>query len=207
MLHPLHTPFGTGRFRYAGLISMLLLLWSASPGRASLVIEASTPQSERWRAAYGQISTAWKTRRLLRVREATKREMEQLIADSSGEGDNRDGDGDIDGCFSERRSSRRGRPGHHHPARQSERRRIRSGVPARVRPLRLGQRTERARAAGLDPGSGANSGRSHHLVTPYAEDSDEEGFAEAFAYFVHKPEILRRKDARAFHFLQEAQAS
>ena len=42
-------------------------------------------------------------------------------------------------------------------------------------------------------------------MTEYAGDSDEEGFAEAFAYFIRKPGILRRLDGRSSIFMTEMQ--
>src|SRR5205807_9417310 len=43
--------------------------------------------------------------------------------------------------------------------------------------------------------------RSGELVTRYAGDSDEEGFAEAFAHFLRKPSRLRSLDPRSYRFL------
>ena len=43
------------------------------------------------------------------------------------------------------------------------------------------------------------------FVTPYAETSVEEGFAEAFSYFIRRPEELRRRDFRSLMFLTDLQ--
>ncbi|HZT42367.1 MAG TPA: hypothetical protein VFA07_09255 [Chthonomonadaceae bacterium] len=44
-----------------------------------------------------------------------------------------------------------------------------------------------------------------HLVTAYASDSPEEGFAEAFSYFLQKPDQLKRKDMESWRFLTQVQ--
>ena len=44
---------------------------------------------------------------------------------------------------------------------------------------------------------------AHSLVTEYAADSVEEGFAEAFSYYVGQPAILARRDALSFAFLAQ----
>ncbi len=45
--------------------------------------------------------------------------------------------------------------------------------------------------------------RARHLVTAYARDSVEEGFAEAFAHYLRKPSLLRKRDARSSAFLAD----
>ena len=47
--------------------------------------------------------------------------------------------------------------------------------------------------------------RAGHLVTDYASDSTEEGFAEAFSYFLQKPDQLKRKDIESYRFLTQAE--
>ncbi len=44
------------------------------------------------------------------------------------------------------------------------------------------------------------------LITAYAADSVEEGFAEAFSFYVRKPETLRRRDPHSYAALSEIQA-
>jgi len=46
---------------------------------------------------------------------------------------------------------------------------------------------------------------SGHLVTEYAGDDPEEGFAEAFSYFVQRPARLRRRDEESWRFLLSLQ--
>jgi hypothetical protein len=41
----------------------------------------------------------------------------------------------------------------------------------------------------------------HHLVTRYASTDLEEGFAEAFSFYVGEPEILQHRDAASYDFL------
>lgn len=47
--------------------------------------------------------------------------------------------------------------------------------------------------------------RARRLITEYAEESDEEGFAEAFAYYIRRPASLRRMDSRSWRFLAAIQ--
>jgi hypothetical protein len=42
---------------------------------------------------------------------------------------------------------------------------------------------------------------AHRLVTPYASTSEEEGFAEAFSYYVMQPAVLAKRDAASMAFL------
>ena len=43
------------------------------------------------------------------------------------------------------------------------------------------------------------------FVTSYAETSVDEGFAEAFSYFIRRPEELRLRDFRTYEFLSDLQ--
>jgi hypothetical protein len=45
--------------------------------------------------------------------------------------------------------------------------------------------------------------RNRSLVSEYAEDSVEEGFAEAFAHLLRKPERLHRRDPLSEAFLND----
>ncbi len=42
-----------------------------------------------------------------------------------------------------------------------------------------------------------------HLVTPYAQNGVEEGFAEAFSFYAAQPPILAARDAASFQFLSQ----
>jgi hypothetical protein len=44
--------------------------------------------------------------------------------------------------------------------------------------------------------------RTGSLVTKYAADSEEEGFAETFAHYLRKPNRLQDRDSRSYRFLQ-----
>ncbi len=43
----------------------------------------------------------------------------------------------------------------------------------------------------------------HHLVTRYAQTDVEEGFAEAFSFYVNEPPLLLRRDALSYQFLRQ----
>ena len=42
---------------------------------------------------------------------------------------------------------------------------------------------------------------AHHLVTRYAATDAEEGFAEAFSFYVSEPPLLQRRDPASYQFL------
>lgn len=44
---------------------------------------------------------------------------------------------------------------------------------------------------------------AHHLVTKYAETDTEEGFAEAFSFYVSQPAILAHRDSDSYQFLKQ----
>ncbi len=48
---------------------------------------------------------------------------------------------------------------------------------------------------------------AHHLVTPYAQTDVEEGFAEAFSFYLNDPALLLRRDALSSQFLSQWPAS
>jgi hypothetical protein len=47
----------------------------------------------------------------------------------------------------------------------------------------------------------SNQKAAHHLVTDYARESVEEGFAEAFSYYSMEPATLAKRDSASLHFL------
>ena len=49
--------------------------------------------------------------------------------------------------------------------------------------------------------------RAHHLVTEYAQASEEEGFADSFAYFARRPALLHKRDAASAQFLRDLSAA
>ena len=44
---------------------------------------------------------------------------------------------------------------------------------------------------------------AHRLVTRYAETDAEEGFAEAFSFYVCQPPVLQRRDGLSYQFLSQ----
>jgi hypothetical protein len=47
--------------------------------------------------------------------------------------------------------------------------------------------------------------RNHHLISDYADTNLEEGFAEAFAFFITSPNSLQQKDQLSYGFLSDWQ--
>jgi hypothetical protein len=172
-----------------------------APAAAQLRFRKESTHAALWRHVYSQLPAAWKAHRIIYVREIPDDEMDQFVERIEGQRDQ--GDAVVDGCYQgpsdgeelagliTLRESLRGENaglvfvhefGHYVWSN------ILTGAD-RTRYRRLWREQK----------------RYHSLVTDYAADSDEEGFAEAFAYFIRRPATLHRLDARSWRFLHEVQ--
>ncbi|HLJ54309.1 MAG TPA: hypothetical protein VKT77_04665 [Chthonomonadaceae bacterium] len=172
-----------------------------SPARAQLRFRADTAHGGLWKKLYKQLPSPWKARDLVYVREVTDGEMDRFV--ERFEGPNSKDNSIVDGCYQANTAN--------------------DDMAGRIT-LRLSLRGENASLVFIHEyghyvwGSLLTEAdraryrriwreqrRCHSLITDYAGDSDEEGFAEAFAYFIHKPAALRRTDARSAAFLADLQ--
>lgn len=170
------------------------------PSDASLHVRDDAPHAEQWFRLYDELPDVWKTRRVIKLRELPLRDMERLIAKLNGDDADKHDDSIVDGCYQ-------------------------SGDEDEDTPIITVCDSLRGEQAGLvfthEYGHFVwdemltNSERAHytriwraqkrahHLVTEYARDSDEEGFAEAFAYFLRKPAQLQKRDPASLQFCRD----
>ncbi len=166
---------------------------AGTPAAASLKVVGSSKHTALWQHIYDQFPAAWKTNQVVVVEEVPAAVLNQEA------GDDGDQDGTIDGDF-------------------------REPDPRQLRPatIRLSDELEDAdsgfvftheyghfiwcetmgwpqqreyRRLWMQQRSGG------HLVTYYAADEPEEGFAESFAHFLLKPDMLRQRDDQSWQFL------
>lgn len=165
---------------------------------ASLRIAEGSPHASLWRRLYEKMPAPWKTDRAILVEEVSDAEMEGLVA-RSGEANRADDDSVVDGCFID------GGENEGDPARITLRETLEGEEAGLVFTHEYGHfvwdslltNSQRTRYQRL----WKTQKRAGHLVTEYAGDSEEEGFAEAFAYYLRKPETLRHSDEASWQFL------
>ncbi len=186
------------------LITLVLAAAMTRPASATLRVRNDARHAEQWFRLYDDLPRAWKTRRTVLLREMSERAITRLAAQLGADEGDRDGDSVIDGCYQN------------------------AGYDENSPPLITVCDTLRGEQAGLvfahEYGHFVwnellsdeqrtrytrlwrNQKRAHHLVTEYARDSDEEGFAEAFAYYVRRASQLTRKDPASAQFLRDLSA-
>jgi hypothetical protein len=172
-----------------------------SPAQALVRPARETTHAALWRKLYDQLPDAWKSKEVVVVREVSDREMDRLVREH-GDGPSRDSEDadEVQGFF--------------------EFTGPRENVPTIVLRESLAD-TEAAFVFTHEYGHFVweeklsnreqddyfriwnRQRRARRLVSPYAEDSVAEGFAEAFAHYVRRPAQLHRKDAVSEEFLQE----
>jgi hypothetical protein len=178
----------------------MLLCLALRPAYAQLRFRADTQHGGLWRRVYGELPEAWKARQVVYVREITDSEMDRFVERFEGPND-RKSDSIVDGCYQADPAS------DEMAGRITLRRSLRGENAALVFTHEYGHYVWANVLSGADRlhyrRIWREQKRSGELVTEYAADSDEEGFAEAFAYFIRRPKALRRADARSWRFLTE----
>jgi hypothetical protein len=166
---------------------------------AELRIDHDTTHAAIWRKIYQQLPDAWKSSRIVVVQEVTDSEMEHIVAQSQGGNNNSEDDGSVvDGCF---------QPGEKEgdPDTITLRESLRGSEAELVFTHEYGHFVWDARMTRAQRDQYRRLWRvlkhQGHLVTRYAGDSPEEGFAEAFAYFLRRSLTLRSRDADSWNFL------
>ena len=170
------------------------------PSIASLHVRDDAPHAEQWFRLYNELPDVWKTRRVIKLRELPPREMERLVAKLDGDEADRNGDSVVDGCYQS------GDEDEDTPI-ITLCETLRGEQAALVFAHEYGHfvwgelltDSERARYTRL----WRTQKRAHHLVTRYAGDSDEEGFAEAFAYSLRRPAQLQKRDSASLQFCRD----
>lgn len=172
---------------------------SARPACAQMVVSSPVPAPARSLSAwYAQhIPQRFRAVSRLSVRELPETQMNLYLHDGSTEASHSEGDdlGDVDGVYESR------------PDRMA----LRLPPAGKVDMytfaheyghyvwFRLLSESDRARYGVLYK----HVRLSGHLVTPYAQNGVEEGFAEAFSFYVAQPPILAARDPASFQFLAQ----
>lgn len=183
--------------RYACVFALAIL--SIAPVCAQVRYRSGTPHGTLWRRLYSQLPQAWKARGLVYVREISDAEMDRFVDEFDG--NESKGDTIVDGCYQDAEDENA--MGGQITLRMS----LRGDSAALVFVHEYGHYVWSNLLTGSDR---ARYRRLWHeqkrigaLVTAYAGDSDEEGFAEAFAYYIRHQGTLRRADARSCTFLSD----
>jgi hypothetical protein len=182
--------------------TLLLYLGGASAAQAALRVADSAPHAALWRRLYDRMPDFWRIERAVIVQEVSRAEMERLVERAGG---NRGGHAHdhsvVDGCYQPDREDENG------PATITLRETLQGEEAALVFTHEYGHLVWDARLSESQRACYRRlwhaQSRAHHLVTRYAGDSQEEGFAEAFAYFLQNPAALQRRDPRSWQFLHD----
>jgi hypothetical protein len=191
----------------ASLLSLTTLaaFWFAEPSQGQVVVSGPTePQTRRLQSWYeNHMPVRFRAHSRVIVRELNDPEMNAYLKGNEDDpdgasamsysGDDSDGDGDIDGVF------------------ESDPDRIALRLPSEGDPdmftvaheyghyvwFHLFSKDDRKRYAAIY----GRQCTAHHLVTRYATTDLEEGFAEAFSFYICDPVILAHRDALSSQFL------
>ncbi len=184
------------------------LCLSSPPARAVQLAEKSVGHTTAvpvWKKVYARISAVWKAKQKLDVREISGREMARIVEQTQGDDGNRDQNGDtvVDGCYQNRRESE------DDTARIYLSDALRGEEAALVFAHEYGHFVWDELLNDRQRDSyyllWREQKKMEHLVTEYAAESEEEGFAEAFSYFLRKPDVLQKRDPASAKFLRSLQ--
>jgi hypothetical protein len=178
---------------------MLLVAAAAPTLQASILVAERAPRASMWKDLYQQLPEKWKSRGTILVREVSDEEMDRLlVAETDGEYDPRDEETVVQAFFD--RSREKGRPDA-----IIMRRSIRDREAAFIFTHEYGHYvwdTQLTRAQKREYTELWEERRDRRrLVTPYAMESVEEGFSEAFATYLRNPEKLKSRDMESYDFL------
>lgn len=195
----LRTCFPAAVLCLAGTIPSLI---HPMPASAELRFRADSLHAPVWKRLYDRMAAVWKADRPVEVREVSDREMDRIVERTEGRRGQRD-DSIVDGCYNgdgEEETS----PGH-----ITLRASLRGADAEMVFTHEYGHYVWDEILSDTDRSGYRRLWREQrhadHLVTSYAAEDVEEGFAEAFAYYLRKPETLRRRDSRSWAFLNDVQ--
>ncbi len=182
-------------------LTALAAIWFAVPARAQLTVSApSETQAHQLQSWYGHhVPPRFRANSPLAIRELNDAQMEAYLkGDAGGDSDNSsshadDDTGDIDGVFE---SS---------PDRMALRLPSEGDLDVFTFAHEYGHyvwfhlltKDDRHRYEAIYKRQLA----AHHLVTRYAATDLEEGFAEAFSFYVCEPPMLARRDAASYQYL------
>ncbi len=172
----------------------ILLLVFAAPGRAQIVVEAASSVRAQSLQAWCErhIPAPFRPDRALRVRLLFPRQMLALVEQDKTQ---EDADGDVDGLFQD------------DPPRIAVRITDSDGPDVFTFAHEYGHwvwtklfsRDDRREYHAVYQRQRARRA----LVTRYAQTDEEEGFAEAFSFYVNEPPLLQRRDPVSARFLTD----
>jgi hypothetical protein len=175
------------------------LCWSIRPAAAQLRFRSGSAHGALWRRLYSGLPTSWKAHDLVYVRELSDDDMDRFIEEF--EGPNSKADSIVDGCY---QGSHVGRD---FAGEITLRESLRGENAALVFMHEYGHYIWANLLTDADRSKyrriWREQKRQMSLVTKYAGESDEEGFAEAFAFYIRRPSALRRSDGKSWTFLSE----
>jgi len=190
----------------AVLLGPAALVWPAGPADASLRILDSPHHGALWQHIYDRLPTLWKTDQTVRVEEVP---IETLNAnaddpdpsDLTGDGNDNHNADLADGEYVEDEDSAEPPTIRLADSLDDEH----SGLIFAHEYGHFVWNNKLSRSQRRDYRNlWRRQRRAGHLVTDYASESPEEGFAEAFSYFLQKPDQLKRKDMESWRFLTQA---
>lgn len=193
MQRPFHSVFS--------LMICALFSGGASPSFATLRIADNAPHAALWQQVYDELPSCWKSDRAITVRELPSAEMAALITRNGGRvSPSRIGNGiGVDGCYQKDCNSK---------------------TNAGTICLCLNQGTQAELVFAHEYGHfiwdekltkahrasfkrlWQKETRAGRLITKYAGENVEEGFAEVVAYFLRQPDDLYQREPESLLFLQ-----
>ena len=198
MLEPITHLFGVHRNRTCAISTFALaFLALVAESNAEIHIRHATPRAKLWKKLYEQLPTRWKTTRDILVSVVPESELEKIVASNSNADSSKDEESQIDGCYQNSGSSK--------PIKITLRDTLRGKEAELVFTHEYAHYiwdellTEKQR--GIYANHWATQKGLNRLMTDYASESVEEGFAEAFAYYLRQPKNLRRKDTLSYQFM------
>jgi hypothetical protein len=183
----------------------VLCLLAGSPSPALVRPVRETGRAALWRKLYDQLPDAWKSREVVVVREVSNREMDRLVREH-GDAPSRDSEDEeeVQGFF-EYAGPRENIPT------ITLRESLNDRDAAFVFTHEYGHFVWEEKLTRREQDDyfrlWSRQRRADRLVSPYADDSVAEGFAEAFAHYLRKPGQLHRRDALSEEFLEDWLAS
>lgn len=176
-----------------GLFWLVALLFLSRPACASLRIAGSSHHAALWQRIYDRLPVNWKTDQAILVEEIPAAELNAIDHD---EEDDVNQDASADGVYEEAED---GPPSIRLSDALNDRE---SGLVFAHEYGHFVWSNKLTRQQRRDYRHlWWRQSRAGHLVTEYADDSPEEGFAESFSYFLLRTDRLRRRDMESWRFL------
>ena len=187
----------------AALLALSAVVPCALPAGADLILPQAphkAPHRAAWERVWDRIPSGLRPTRDVLAREVSDREMDEMVREDPTQAARQD-DTTVDGMFL---MDEDGRPT------ITLRRSLSTRESEMVFAHELGHLVWDTHLTGAEKRAYRTayqkSRAGKHLVTEYAGESHEEGFAESFAFWVLRPNALRSRDALSFDALEDISA-